>query len=56
MSAEGNNSTERIFHTDDVEERLWRQGFKVQAICCVEIGGNGLRVVIDDNNFISGIL
>ena len=51
LPAELRDHADRLFLVVDAQNILDRQGFKIELVGGVVIGGNGFRVAVDDNRF-----
>ena len=56
LAAEGHHHPHRLLHGDDVHDILRVQGLEVQPVGGVVVGGDGLRVVVDDDHVIAQLL
>ena len=56
LTAKGHHRTDRLFNVCDMQHVLRGQRFKVKPIRRIKVGRNRLRVVIDNDNLITGIL
>ena len=56
LTAELNDRVVRLLGLDDAGHVLRGQRLKVQTVSGVEVGGNGLRVVVDDNGLAAELL
>ena len=53
LSAEGHHDADGLLDPDDVHHVLRVQGLKIQAVGGVVVGGNGFRVVVDDDHVVA---
>ena len=53
LSAEGHHHADGLLDPDDVHHVLRVQGLKIQAVGGVVVGGDGLRVVVDDDHVVA---
>ena len=51
LSAKGHNCADRLLDPDNIQHILRCQRLKIQTVCYVEVGGNGLRVVSAERKF-----
>ena len=56
LAAEGHHHAHRLFHGDDVHDVLRVQGLEVQPVGGVVVGGDRLRVVVDDDHVVTQLL
>ena len=56
LTTQRSDNTFRIFKLDDVHNILRSQRLEVQLICSSVVSRNSLRVIVDNNSFIAGIL
>ena len=56
LTAQGCNNTLRLFHLDDVHNIFHAQRLKIKLVGTGVVGGNGFRVIVDDNCFITRCL
>ena len=56
LAAKGRHNAHRLLRCNDAQHVLGGQGLKVQAIGGVEVGGDGLGVVVDHDHVITGLL
>ena len=56
LAAEGHHHPHRLLHGDDVHDILRVQGLEVQPVGGVVVGGDGLRVVVDDDHVVAQLL
>ena len=52
LAAESHHHADGLLDVDDVQHVLGGQGLKVQPVAGVEVGGHGLRVVVDDDHLV----
>lgn len=53
LAAEGHHHTHGVLHFNDPHHILRGEGLKVQPVGGVIVGGDGLRVVVDDDHVIA---
>ena len=53
LTAEGHHHADGLFHPEDIAHILGAQRLKVQAVGGVIVGGDSLRVVVDDDHVIA---
>ncbi len=56
LAAEGHHHANRLLHCDDVHDVLRVQGLEVQPVGGVVVGGDRLRVVVDDDHVVAQLL
>ena len=56
LTAESDDDAEGLLGLDDVHHILVRQRLEIEPVCGVEVGRDRLRVVVDDDDVISGFL
>ena len=56
LAAEGHHHPDGLLDVDDVHHVLGGQGLEVQPVGGVEVGGDSLRVVVDDDHLIAQLL
>ena len=56
LAAEGHHDAHRLLHLDDVHDVFGIQRLKVQPVSGVIVGGNGLRVIVDDDHLVAQLL
>ena len=52
LAAKSHHHADGLLNLDDVQHVLGGQGLKVQPVAGVEVGGHGLRVVVDDDHLV----
>ena len=52
LAAESHHHADGLLDVDDVQHILGGQGLEVQPVAGVEVGGDGLRVVVDDDHLV----
>ena len=53
MTTVSNDNTDWFFNVDDWFDIVPCNRFKVKAVCGVKVGGNGFRVVVDNDYFVA---
>ena len=56
LASERRDDALRLFHLDHVHDVLHAQGLEVQLIRASIVRGNGFRIVVDDDRFVTGLL
>ena len=56
LTAEGDDDAHRLFDADDVHNVLRAEGFKIQPVGGIVVGGDGFGIVVDNNDVVAELL
>ena len=56
LAAEGHHHAHGLFHLDDVHDILGEQRLEIQPVGGIVVGGDGLGVVVDDDDLVAQLL